>query len=92
MGNVLQNGWWWLLDYAYAGIWQVRAALSRTDPINFLGGTGAPVVIVPGVYETWQFMRPVIEALRATPPTSSPPTSRNVTSPEPSSSLTARAA
>jgi pimeloyl-ACP methyl ester carboxylesterase len=64
MGNILQNGWWWLMDYVYAGIWQVRAALSRTDPINFLGGTAAPVVIVPGVYETWQFMRPVIEALR----------------------------
>lgn len=61
--NVVQLGWWWLLDYLYAGIWQVRAALSRTDPVNFLAGTAAPVVIVPGVYESWQFMRPVIDAL-----------------------------
>lgn len=63
MKNLVQFGWWWFLDYLYAGLWQVRAALSRTDPINFLSGTAAPVVIIPGVYESWQFMRPVIDAL-----------------------------
>jgi len=63
--SVLQRGWWWALDYVYAGLWQVRAAISRTDPSTYLTGSAAPVIVIPGVYETWQFMRPVIEALHA---------------------------
>ena len=52
---------WWVLDYAYALHWQVRAIFSRIRPGTFLGGDGTPVVFVPGVYETWRFLQPLIE-------------------------------
>jgi pimeloyl-ACP methyl ester carboxylesterase len=64
--HVFRNGWWWFLDYIYAVVWQVRAAISRTNPVTFQSGSLAPVVVIPGVYETWHFLRPVITALHDT--------------------------
>lgn len=54
---------WWIADYAYAAAWQVRAAFDRSDPRDFADGPGLPIVILPGVYETWRFMQPMIAAL-----------------------------
>ncbi|WP_174776137.1 alpha/beta hydrolase [Cryobacterium sp. Sr3] len=59
----LREAWWWLLDYVYAATGQTRAFLSRARPTDFRSGTKAPIVIIPGVYESWQFMRPLIEIL-----------------------------
>jgi len=54
---------WWIVDYAYAGYWQVRAFLSRQNADAFATGTGTPIVILPGVYETWRFLQPLIAHL-----------------------------
>lgn len=54
---------WWIADYAYAVYWQLRAAFDRQDADAFTSGHAAPLVIVPGVYETWRFMQPLITAL-----------------------------
>lgn len=54
---------WWTQDYAYAVGRQLRAVASRISPDDFHSGTGRPVVVIPGVYETWQFMLPLIRAL-----------------------------
>lgn len=62
-GGVLRKAFWWARDYAYAAEWQVRGALSRISPDSFHSGDGSPVVVIPGVYENWQFMLPVIRAL-----------------------------
>ncbi|WP_258130941.1 triacylglycerol lipase [Microbacterium sp. MYb66] len=35
----------------------------RTDPASFSSGTGAHIVVLPGVYETWKFMQPLVTAL-----------------------------
>lgn len=32
-------------------------------PERYVSGTKRPVVVIPGVYETWHFMRPVADAL-----------------------------
>jgi alpha-beta hydrolase superfamily lysophospholipase len=56
---------WWAADYVYAGFWQVRAFWSRQDPAAFASGSRAPIVILPGVYETWRFMQPLITRLHA---------------------------
>jgi predicted alpha/beta hydrolase family esterase len=56
---------WWILDYAYAVRWQSHAMLSRTGEDSFRDGSGAPIVIVPGVYETWRFLQPLIERIHA---------------------------
>lgn len=61
--------WAWVLDYAYVGFWQVHGFLFREDPARYLAPAQgapdgkAPVLLIPGIYETWQFMRPVAEHL-----------------------------
>ncbi len=67
--NLIERGWAWLLDYAYVGYWQVHGFLVRADPAHYLMPTPgapqglAPVLLIPGVYETWQFMKPVADHL-----------------------------
>ena len=59
----LRNAGSWLLDYRYAVTGQVRSALSRARPDDFVSGDRAPVLILPGIYESWHFMRPLIDLL-----------------------------
>jgi pimeloyl-ACP methyl ester carboxylesterase len=54
---------WWARDYFYAVYWQGRAILGRTDPASFRSGTLTPIVVIPGVYETWRFLQPLIRAM-----------------------------
>ena len=61
--SALQKGLWWLQDYAYAAICQVEGMLSRVQPGSFHQGHRSPVVIIPGVYENWQFMLPLIQSI-----------------------------
>jgi pimeloyl-ACP methyl ester carboxylesterase len=61
--RAMQTALWWAEDYAYAGGRQLRSFFDRTQPDDFLSGTGRPVVVIPGVYENWQFMLPLITAL-----------------------------
>ncbi|MER7521861.1 alpha/beta hydrolase [Microbacterium oxydans] len=60
---MLRNARWWIADYAYAGYWQVRAAFDRTDPSSFVSGDAAHIVVLPGVYETWRFLQPLVVAM-----------------------------
>ena len=61
--GALQKGAWWLQDYLYAAGWQVRGMLSRVQPGSFHQGHRRPVLIIPGVYENWQFMMPLIQSI-----------------------------
>lgn len=63
MTRALQAGRWWFQDYLYAAGRQVLSAVSRTRPADFLDGTGRPVVVIPGVYEDWRFMLPLVKRL-----------------------------
>lgn len=54
---------WWIADYAYAVYWQLRALIGHRDPADFRTGDGVPIIIIPGVYETWRFMQPLVVAL-----------------------------
>jgi alpha-beta hydrolase superfamily lysophospholipase len=64
--SLLRTAWLWLLDYAYVGRWQVQGLFSPADETVYLapGAAGQPVVLLPGVYERWQFMRPVADLLQ----------------------------
>ncbi|PVZ93651.1 alpha/beta hydrolase [Amnibacterium flavum] len=55
-----------MLDYAYASYWQVQGFLFRVRPGDYLieGAPKTPVLLIPGVYETWQFLRPIADHLR----------------------------
>ena len=63
MTRALQAARWWFQDYLYAAGRQVLSAVSRTRPADFLVGTGRPVVVIPGVYEDWRFMLPLVKRL-----------------------------
>ncbi|MFB7250767.1 esterase/lipase family protein [Microbacterium sp. NPDC056234] len=63
MNHLLRRAGWWIRDYAYAIAWQARAAVDHTDPESFAVGTRVPIIVLPGVYETWQFMRPLVTAM-----------------------------
>jgi pimeloyl-ACP methyl ester carboxylesterase len=59
----LQKGVWWLQDYVYAAVCQVQGTVSRVQPGSFHKGHLNPVLIIPGVYENWQFMMPLIRSI-----------------------------
>lgn len=54
---------WWTADYVYAVVWQVRATFNTTDPATFHSGHRTPIVVVPGIWESWKFMQPLITSL-----------------------------
>ena len=63
MTGILQIAGWWVQDYLYAAGRQLLGAVSRASPEEFLSGTWRPVVVIPGVYEDWRFLLPLIRRL-----------------------------
>ncbi|MFS0717795.1 alpha/beta hydrolase [Arthrobacter sp. 1P04PC] len=63
MSGPLRVAGWWALDYVYAVGRQLRSAVSRVSPDEFLSGTGRHVLIIPGIFEDWRFMMPLIRTL-----------------------------
>lgn len=61
----LHKAWFWLLDYVYVTYWQLRHVVGGGIPAHFADGDRMPVLLLPGVYETWQFLRPIAERLNA---------------------------
>jgi pimeloyl-ACP methyl ester carboxylesterase len=60
MTAILRKAGVWVLDYVYAVRHQLRAALSRDDPAVLVArGEKSPVVMLPGIYETWRFLLPL---------------------------------
>lgn len=60
--GLVRRTWWALVDWVHAAVWQVRS-LGPTTADDYRTGHGQPVVVIPGVYETWHFMRPLMDAL-----------------------------
>ena len=60
--SLTRRAWWAALDWWYAARWQLRS-LGPTTADDYRSGDGQPVVVIPGVYETWHFMRPLMDAL-----------------------------
>ena len=52
-------------DYPNAFRMRWRALRSPGVPPRFAEGDGRPVLILPGIYETWHYLRPVAELLNA---------------------------
>ena len=61
-----QKLWGWLLDYAYVTYWMGRGVVGRSKPDQRLHPPTQPrppVLLIPGVFESWRFMQPVAEHL-----------------------------
>ena len=52
-------------DYPNALRFRVRAARDWAVPASFAAGSLRPVVILPGIYESWHYLRPIAERLNA---------------------------
>ncbi|MDQ1082988.1 MULTISPECIES: triacylglycerol lipase [Microbacterium] len=63
IGAGLRDLGWWARDYAYALRGQWRALTSREGADGLETGDGTPVVLLPGIYETWRFLEPLARAL-----------------------------
>lgn len=61
--TVLRDAGWWARDYVYAIRAQARALLGRDAADLLAEGEGTPVVLLPGIYETWRFLEPLARAL-----------------------------
>ncbi|REC99813.1 triacylglycerol esterase/lipase EstA (alpha/beta hydrolase family) [Microbacterium sp. AG157] len=61
----LRDAAWWARDYLYAARAQVRSARGRDAPDVLADGEGTPIVLLPGIYETWRFLEPLARALHA---------------------------
>lgn len=51
---------WWVADYAYAVRRQAGALLARADASTLRSGDRAPLLVIPGIYEPWTFLLPLI--------------------------------
>jgi pimeloyl-ACP methyl ester carboxylesterase len=61
--NVIRWSSVWLVDHVIAAGWQFRRFSEPEVPSTFRAGEGAPVLLLPGVYEPWQFLRTIGERL-----------------------------
>jgi len=52
-------------DYPNALRFRMRAVRERAVPASFAEGPLRPVVILPGIYESWHYLRPIAERLSA---------------------------
>lgn len=55
---------WWGQDYMYALGAQLRA-VGPGRPDDRTTGTRRPLVLLPGIYETWRFLQPLADTLHA---------------------------
>jgi alpha-beta hydrolase superfamily lysophospholipase len=62
--SLVRRAGWVVRDWWYAAAWQVRS-LRPSTAAGYRTGDRQPVVVVPGIYETWEFMRPLMDALHA---------------------------
>lgn len=63
MGVVLRTVAWWTLDYLWAALVWVSTLFAPQSADHYARGGGRAVVVLPGVYESWAFLRPLIVPL-----------------------------
>jgi|GEM_PF-302814 len=64
--SALARGWWWARDYVYAGVRQLAIVVEGWSPPGRwrAGREDLPeVLLLPGIYEHWSFLRPLGDTL-----------------------------
>ncbi len=60
---MLRMAMWWALDYLWAALVWASTLFAPPTPDHYAQGSGRAVVVLPGVYENWAFLRPLIVPL-----------------------------
>jgi triacylglycerol lipase len=57
--------WGWLCDYLYLARWMTTAVIGRSkaDQLLHPAHPRSPVLLIPGVFESWRFLQPVARYL-----------------------------
>lgn len=66
INRLVINGWSWGLDYWYVARHQLLSHVLKSDARRYqrpVTATKPAIIMLPGIYETWHFMKPVIEVL-----------------------------
>jgi alpha-beta hydrolase superfamily lysophospholipase len=53
----------WVVDHVLAAGWQWKSLRDQEIPERYAEGDREPVLLLAGVYETWQFLRPIADRL-----------------------------
>lgn len=56
----------WYFDYLYVGFWQANRLFHRYNPKKYRhvpARRAVPIILIPGIYERWHFMKPVADML-----------------------------
>ena len=61
--SALERIGWLARDYAYVARRQLSSLTPATQPVDYRTGAGRDVVMLPGIYENWRFMQPLIAAV-----------------------------
>ena len=65
MRRLVGRAFYWWLDYVYAGFYQLFSLLDREAPVRYRHQNGRTVLLIPGVYENWHFMKPIAASIYA---------------------------
>lgn len=58
------RGWWaWSTDYVYVAWRQARGLVTPGPPDCLASGSRVPVLLLPGIYETWYLLEPLARVL-----------------------------
>lgn len=60
---LIKNLYYWVADYLYVAWHQIASIVTNKDPSQYQRAGAKSVLIVPGVYENWRFMKPIATML-----------------------------
>jgi hypothetical protein len=65
--QLLNNNYFWLLDYFYILRAQSLGVISRSQASSYQNPQSPlpSIILIPGIYEKWQFMEPIAHLLRS---------------------------
>jgi triacylglycerol lipase len=62
---VIKKALFWALDYTYLSKMQLQSLTSNDTVTSFQNASGSAVLLLPGIYENWHFMKPIAAVLAA---------------------------
>lgn len=65
MMRIARNAYYWLLDYVYFLGAEGSNLFGKDEAETYRLTNGSPVLLIPGIYESWRFMKPVAALLRS---------------------------